>query len=145
MVEIPFAGRRAFEEQLTTALATELGVAVSYDVSIGTRVIFDGSPSLQQQAVAEAIVTGHGALGLSADQGSIDADGVDAAVVSWDGVGGVDVFDWTIRLNGETFASGVDNSAPFQITFSTVVAGTYVLAVRKTGTNETGFIEVAAV
>ena len=134
----------ANRNSLDTALATYFGASifgVSHDPQ-GVRVNFDGSPSLQQQADAENIVNSHNTIVLTADIYSITADGVDTSIISWDGSG---VFDVTIYLNGEVFNSGVDSVAPFSVTLSTDIAGTYTVKVQKQGTYETGHIDIGAV
>lgn len=148
MVEVNFVPPGAVDmTRLDAALRAQFGSAISGATkdSQGVRVNFDGSPSLANQAAAESIVLGHGSIALTVDQGSIDADGVDSAVVSWSGEDGVDSFDVTVYLGGEVFNSDTDSAAPFQLTFSTDVAGSYVVMVQKVGTNETGFISVEAV
>lgn len=131
---------------LDTLARSVLGVAMFGVGNTATQLYidFDGDPSLANQAVAESILTGHGALTLAVDQAAISADGVDVAVVSWSGVDGVDSFDYTIKKDGVVWATGTDGAAPFQISFSTDEAGTYTFEVKKVGTYETGFVTVVA-
>lgn len=131
------------------ALRDSLRTNTAMDIQISTgpgevRVLSGVMPNVTMQNLMRNIIDLWESLTLTADNTTITSDDVDSAVISWSGLAG-DAFDYVITLDGETVASGTDNSAPFQITFTTDVVGSYLVKVSKQGSYDTGYIEIEAV
>lgn len=125
--------------QLDRAIRTAVPAGTIAGVSVGDNLrvhllIADTS----QDATISGVVAGHNTLSPISTQAQIDADGVDEAVISVDGL---TVFDYQIWLWGEVIASGTVNDGSLE--FSTDTVGVYLVEIFDG--DDTGHIEVEAV
>lgn len=124
-------------QQLDAALRAALGDDIS-GITVGGGVVTVHYLELGQEATGAAIIEGHGALSPATTQATIDADGVDEAVIS---VPSLSVFDYKIWLNDEVVASG--SIADGSLEFSTDTPGVYLVEI--IDGDDTGYVNVEAV
>lgn len=125
-------------------------IAINTDRATDT-ITVDGQGhdfTAQEEADLRAVFAGHLVASMGSDKPSITADDSDTATITMShaSIQNGETIEYSVYLNGSLEIAGTETASvgACQYAFTTGVAGTYQIVMRRQNENESGIIEVEA-